>query len=637
VEGGENFRIFQETKEPLTFKAFALYPKIKPLELLQLLIDLDKRSAWDDKIESNQNISDIPSGHLAIIHRVHKPNEHVNFGRESYLSRVIFNTVGKFFVLEKSLDDIEEIQKSTTVLNRIVINHNALKIGALPNGGSALSILYSQQVSADVSAEVDAKIIIESFKKLAKLHELDLEKVLPATAREEFDVFLNHWKPKSNDDEEESKYEDGEKFLDEGDLVKDDKKGDSKEFSEVFAGLNNGTVVKNCVDPKFPYPDASKYKDNKYVEKQGHWLLGTDFKRSPDCALEVLNQEWIDSQKRVLGQILKNMGKNLLEGKSIMNMSLPVSIFSKDSILQRAAKIITYAPDFVERAATTTDELEQFKIIVAFYFSMLHIGIEQQKPFNPILGETYQGFIAGVPVLLEQVSHHPPISYIHYRAEKYFIYGTYNLEANAGANSITGLQKGRMNVALNNGNEFTATFPQANVCNMIMGKRSFYWSKKMRIYDRKNGFYCEIQVYPDEKGLIGGFFSRKKDVDCAAVKGKIWKIKKEYTAHLWDKNAKKEIAFNEKEHVQDTLGTISGTWLDYLEIDNKRYWSLNEHRPYELVDQRVKVLPSDSLARQDLICRMYGENALSQEWKEKLEVLQRNDRKLRAEKAKKKK
>jgi hypothetical protein len=32
------------------------------------------------------------------------------------------------------------------------------------------------------------------------------------------------------------------------------------------------------------------------------------------------------------------------------------------------------------------------------------------KPFNPILGETYQTFIDGCPVYGEQISHHPPIS-----------------------------------------------------------------------------------------------------------------------------------------------------------------------------------------------------------------------------------
>lgn len=54
------------------------------------------------------------------------------------------------------------------------------------------------------------------------------------------------------------------------------------------------------------------------------------------------------------------------------------------------------------------------------------------------------------------------------------------------------------------------------------------------------------------------------------IRGKIWKVKREFTAHLWDKNAKKEISFNEKEHAIETLATINGTWLEHLDIDSKR-------------------------------------------------------------------
>ena len=32
------------------------------------------------------------------------------------------------------------------------------------------------------------------------------------------------------------------------------------------------------------------------------------------------------------------------------------------------------------------------------------------KPFNPILGETFQGVIGDYEIAIEQISHHPPIS-----------------------------------------------------------------------------------------------------------------------------------------------------------------------------------------------------------------------------------
>ena len=43
--------------------------------------------------------------------------------------------------------------------------------------------------------------------------------------------------------------------------------------------------------------------------------------------------------------------------------------------------------------------------------SGLSLQVNPNKPFNPMLGETYQGQYAnGMKVFCEQVSHHPPVS-----------------------------------------------------------------------------------------------------------------------------------------------------------------------------------------------------------------------------------
>ncbi len=52
--------------------------------------------------------------------------------------------------------------------------------------------------------------------------------------------------------------------------------------------------------------------------------------------------------------------------------------------------------------------------------SILYFYIE--KPFNPILGETYQGMINGCFVYAEQISHHPPISSILFVGRGYRVY-----------------------------------------------------------------------------------------------------------------------------------------------------------------------------------------------------------------------
>ncbi len=56
--------------------------------------------------------------------------------------------------------------------------------------------------------------------------------------------------------------------------------------------------------------------------------------------------------------------------------------------------------------------------------------MSQKKPFNPILGETYQGSLYdGTRLYMEQISHHPPIS-------------AWDLEAPDAAWRFTGVSEG---------------------------------------------------------------------------------------------------------------------------------------------------------------------------------------------------
>ena len=42
-----------------------------------------------------------------------------------------------------------------------------------------------------------------------------------------------------------------------------------------------------------------------------------------------------------------------------------------------------------------------------------------EKPFNPILGETFQTTLDGIPVYWEQISHHPPISAYYMKNDQF--------------------------------------------------------------------------------------------------------------------------------------------------------------------------------------------------------------------------
>lgn len=78
------------------------------------------------------------------------------------------------------------------------------------------------------------------------------------------------------------------------------------------------------------------------------------------------------------------------------------------------------------------------KKAVVFMISMGTIGLSYAKPFNPIIGETFQAFIDNCPVYMEQTCHHPPISTCYFKGRGYEVYGSVNPGISMRLNSVKG-------------------------------------------------------------------------------------------------------------------------------------------------------------------------------------------------------
>jgi hypothetical protein len=97
-----------------------------------------------------------------------------------------------------------------------------------------------------------------------------------------------------------------------------------------------------------------------FVLQHGDWII------NDNNEFVFTNQQVMDAQKDVIKYIIKQVGSNLLSGKSIMNMSLPVDIFDSRSILERAAASFGYAPIFLSKAFQSTDDIEQMSMVATF-------------------------------------------------------------------------------------------------------------------------------------------------------------------------------------------------------------------------------------------------------------------------------
>lgn len=111
-------------------------------------------------------------------------------------------------------------------------------------------------------------------------------------------------------------------------------------------------------------------------------------------------------------EVVKGLGKNLLMGNlDLLKVSLPVRIFEPRSYLEKLADPWVF-PRFLDAAADAPDPLQRLKWVATYFVAGFHLVFATwRKPFNPILGETWQASLPdGSHIFLEQTSHHPPIS-----------------------------------------------------------------------------------------------------------------------------------------------------------------------------------------------------------------------------------
>ncbi|KAJ5124685.1 uncharacterized protein N7515_008510 [Penicillium bovifimosum] len=108
----------------------------------------------------------------------------------------------------------------------------------------------------------------------------------------------------------------------------------------------------------------------------------------------------------LIGFLRKNVGKDL------STISMPVSANEPLSLLQRAAEVVEYST-LLDEAAQSSDPVERLMYVTAFALSSFSSNRVRErairKPFNPMLGETYELIREdrGFRFIAEKVSHRP--------------------------------------------------------------------------------------------------------------------------------------------------------------------------------------------------------------------------------------
>lgn len=156
----------------------------------------------------------------------------------------------------------------------------------------------------------------------------------------------------------------------------------------------------------------------------------------------------------------------------ISMMSLPIWAFEPTTFLQRMAEPFRYA-EFLDKAAATEDPIMRLAHLAAFNVSILSLTERSGKPFNPILGETYE-FVSKGPkpfkFLSEQVSHHPPIGVAQTNSDNWICKQEAHIKTTFYGNSIDIFAVGHTHVHIpGNGDHFYWKQPDCRVYNIIVG------------------------------------------------------------------------------------------------------------------------------------------------------------------------
>lgn len=175
---------------------------------------------------------------------------------------------------------------------------------------------------------------------------------------------------------------------------------------------------------------------------------------------------------------------------------MPVYLNEPISMLQRSSEIFEHA----HILKTAANEPNQFKRL-AYCMGTIVMNLSQvigrsKKPFNPLLGETFEIIEDGMRVICEQVSHHPPISALFVDHEDYSAEGFFEPQSKFTFTKMLVTPKINIIMTLKKTNEkiYLPALPNSTVHNLIRGDIYVWHFGQFKIINLTTGDKAEITL-----------------------------------------------------------------------------------------------------------------------------------------------
>ncbi|XP_059975238.1 oxysterol-binding protein-related protein 1 isoform X2 [Mesoplodon densirostris] len=217
-------------------------------------------------------------------------------------------------------------------------------------------------------------------------------------------------------------------------------------------------------------------------------------------------------------------------GMELSKIAMPVIFNEPLSFLQRLTEYMEHTY-LIHKASSFADPVERMQCVAAFAVSAVASQWERTgKPFNPLLGETYELVRddLGFRLISEQVSHHPPISAFHAEGlnNDFIFHGSVYPKLKFWGKSVEAEPKGTITLELLEHNEaYTWTNPTCCVHNIIVGKLWIEQYGNVEITNHKTADKCVLNFKPcglfgKELHKVEGYIQDKSKKKLCALYGK---------------------------------------------------------------------------------------------------------------------
>ncbi|XP_060763532.1 oxysterol-binding protein 2 isoform X1 [Neoarius graeffei] len=188
-------------------------------------------------------------------------------------------------------------------------------------------------------------------------------------------------------------------------------------------------------------------------------------------------------------------------GKELSKIPMPVNFNEPLSMLQRLTEDLEYS-ELLDKAAHCENSLEQMCLVAAFSVSSYSTTVHRTaKPFNPLLGETYELDRlddCGYRSLCEQVSHHPPAAAHHVISQRgWTLWQEITIASKFRGKYLSIMPLGSIHLQFHaSGNHYVWRKVTSTVHNIIVGKLWIDQSGDIDIVNHRTKETCQLKFSP---------------------------------------------------------------------------------------------------------------------------------------------